>query len=174
MLNTLHKSIRKNKSLLSDRQQRMYDFLKSTPVGVLSTVSPGDDPHGVVIYFDIDKQFRIVFLTRSHTRKHDNIIHNNHVMLTVFDAKTQTVAQVMGRAYELQDSYDINGVAGQVFGHTRKINKVGLMPVNKLEAGPYIAFKIDPVQIRMAVYARPDPGDYENIFESIESFDLHQ
>ena len=173
MLRTLTKKLHKDPSVLSDRKQRIYDFLKSTPVGVLSTVSPDSNPHGVVIYFDIDKQFRVVFLTQSHTRKHDNLIHNNHVMLTVFDTETQAVAQITGRAYEIQDSYDVNGIAGRVFARSRKINKVGLMPINKLEVGPYVAFEIDPVQIRMAVYARPDPGDYEKIFESIESFDLH-
>lgn len=157
----------------SDRKQRIHWFLKQNAAGVLSTVDPDGNPHGVVIYYVVDDEFVISFLTRAGTKKYDNLKHHNHVMFTVFDAKSQTTVQVTGRAEEITNNYDINGVAGKVLGASLKTNKIGLMPINKLEVGPYVAFTIQPVQIRMAVYARPDPGDYTNMVESIESFDLH-
>ena len=157
---------------LSDRKQRMFDFLSSNPIGVLSTVSPDGEPHGVVIYFTIDKQFSISFLTRAETRKHDNLIHNNHIMLTVFEPRSQTIAQIMGKAEKLSDSVMINSVAGSIFAIGNKTSDAGLPPIAKLMAGNFVAFRINPVQVRMAVYARPDPGDYQDLFESVESFDL--
>ncbi len=173
MLHTLKQKTKVDETVFSDRKRRIYAFLKSCPVGVISTVNSQNNPHGTVIYFDINKEFTITFLTRTRTKKHDNILHNNAVMLTVFDAATQTTAQITGVATEIQDGYDVNGIAGNIFARSLRLNKVGLMPINKLDAGPYVAFVIQPEQIRMAVYSRPDPGDYDKIFESIESFDLH-
>jgi hypothetical protein len=44
--------------------------------------------------------------------------------------------------------------------------------IEKLEAGKYVAFVIQPVQVRMAVYARPDPGEYTELFETVEGSEL--
>lgn len=156
----------------SGREKRIYDFLVANPVGVLCTVTPDNNPHGSVIYFFVEKDFRITFITRSETRKRDNLRHNNHVMLTVFDPKSQSTAQIMGVTKQIEGSYDVNGVAGHVFASSRALNKTGLLPITKLEAGPYVAFEIHPVQIRMATYGKANSGDYTQLFESIESFDL--
>lgn len=158
---------------MSDRQQRIYDFLKSNPIGVLSSVTPNGDPHGAVVYFEIDTDFTISFLTKAETRKYDNLRHHKHVMMTVFEPATQATAQVSGDAVEVEESYDINRLAGVILGTSIKTGDAGLPPISKLQAGPYVAFRIKPVQIRMAVYARPDSGDYGDLFESIESFELH-
>lgn len=156
----------------SEREQRMYDFMKENPVGVLSTVTPDHNPHGVVIYFYIDSYFNIFFITKSDTRKSDNIGRNNNVMLTVFVASSQSVVQVNGKATEIKNREEINAIAGRVFGASKKVDETGVMPITKLDAGSYKAFKIKPTLARMAVYSRPDPGEYEEIFESVESFDL--
>ena len=168
------KTTSKQAPSFSDRKQRFYEFLDNNPVGVLSTVTPDGDPHGVVIYYVIDKNFIISFLTRAETRKRDNIKHNNHVMLTVYEPRTQTTVQIVGTAKEVTDSYEVNGIAGAVMGVSTKIANTGLPPISKLEAGSYVGFRITPEQIRMAVYSRPDPGEYGDIFESIESFDLDE
>jgi general stress protein 26 len=156
----------------SDREQRIYDFLIDNPTGVLSTASPDCEPHGVVVYFTIDKQFIVFFLTRTGTRKYDNLTHNNHVMLTVFEPHTRTTVQLAGKATELHDRSAINAVAGSVTAIGHKTSDVGLLPIMRLSAGDFTAFRIDPVQIRMARYAEPDSGDYRDLFDSVESFDL--
>jgi uncharacterized protein YhbP (UPF0306 family) len=158
---------------LSDRQQRIYNFLQANSIGVLSTVSPNSEPHGSVIYYSIDEHFIVHFLTKAKTRKFDNLAHNNHIMLTVFEPHSQTTAQVIGRAVEVTDSSKVNGIAGSVLGASLKTTTSGLLPITKLDAGTYSAFKVEPVQIRMAVYATSEQGDYEGIFESLESFELN-
>jgi uncharacterized pyridoxamine 5'-phosphate oxidase family protein len=175
MLNTFkHQTPTPVASEYSDRKQRIHDFLSQTAVGVLSTVNPDGEPHGVVIYFNINTDFGITFLTRAGTRKYDNLKHHNHLMLTVFDLRTQTTAQITGRAIEITDNYEVNQVAAGMLATSLKISEPGLPPITKLEAGDYVAFTIHPVQIRMAVYARPDPGEYTELFESIESFEFSQ
>lgn len=166
-------SAKKKDVQLTERQQRIYDFLNTHRAGVLATVDPNGEPHGVVIYHAIHRDFSISFLTKKGTKKYDNLIKNNHAELVVFDAKSQTVAQVRGKAIEVDNSYDINAVAAAVFMTSIKTSDGGVPPIVKLEAGDYVAFTIKPDQIRMASYARPDSGDYDKIFESIESFELH-
>lgn len=154
----------------SDRNERFYAFLRAHPVGVLSTVTPNGDPHGVVIYFDISRDFVLSFLTRAETRKHDNLQHNNHVMITVFEPESQTTVQIVGEA---ADSHSVNSIAGAILGAAIKTTHAGLPPITKLRAGPLVGYKVVPRQVRMAVYARPDPGGYADLFESIESFEIH-
>lgn len=156
----------------SDREERIFGFLKSCPVGVLSTITPDGDPHGAVIYFTIDEDFVVSFVTKGQTRKYDNLKRNNHVTLTVFEPKSQTTAQVIGEAVEIKDSYDINAIAGAILAASMKTSEGGLPPITKLSAGDFVGFKIVPDQIRMAVFGRPDPGDYSELFETIESFEL--
>lgn len=164
---------RSKNSGLSDRRLRIYTFLKNNPIGVLSTVTPNNDPHGTVIYYSVNEQFTASFLTRHDTRKYDNIHHHDHVMLTVFDPRSQTTAQITGRAHEVTSTSEINRIAANTLGASLVTSENGIPPITKLEVGEYAAFTIKPVQIRLAVFGRPDGGDYSELFESIESYELN-
>lgn len=157
---------------LSTRQQRIYNFLHEHHVGVLSTVTPDNNPHGVVVYYTVGENFVISILTKKGTRKYENLAHNNHAMLTVFDTASQTTVQVTGIARERSGRTNIDEVAGEVLGVASETGHAGLAPIVKLQAGTFTTLRIAPVQIRMAIYARPDPGDYDQLFDSIESFDF--
>lgn len=168
----IHKHPRAAEVTLTERQWRIYRFLSANPAGVLSSVSPDGDPHGTVVYFSIDKSFKLCFLTKDGTRKYDNLKRNNHVMLTVFEPASQTTVQIEGVAYEITDSVDVNAVAGAVLSACLKTSNSGMVPITNLQAGSYVAFRIKPKLIRMAVYSDPKFGDYAELFESVESFDL--
>jgi len=169
---TKHRQRPKAQPQLSARQRRIYEFLKSNPVGVLSSVTASGGPHGVALYFGIDEHFMISFLTRRGTRKYDNIAHNNSVMLTVYCRETQTTAQISGRASEVRSDEQLIRIAAATLGTSLATSKNGLPPISKLQAGEYAAFTIKPTQIRIATYARPEPGNYADLFESVESFEL--
>jgi flavin reductase (DIM6/NTAB) family NADH-FMN oxidoreductase RutF len=156
----------------SDKKQRMLDFLTANPVAVLSTVTPDGDPHGAVIYFSVDRQFVVSIMTKSETRKYDNLVHHNHAMLTVLDAETQTTVQLTGVATEVTDPDFVNSTLEMDMLASMKTSYSMMPPIEKLEAGEYVAFKIRPVQVRMAVYARPDPGEYTELFETVEGSEL--
>ena len=158
----------------SDKQKRIRTFLEQNPIGVLSTVNPDGNPHGAVVYFVLGEDFSASFLTRSGTRKSDNIKHQDRVTLTVFEPESQTTAQIIGRAKAIIDNDKVNAVASDVLRISLKTSEAGIPPISKLEAGSYNAFTIEPVQINMAVYRKPDSGGYTELFESIESFNLKE
>jgi uncharacterized pyridoxamine 5'-phosphate oxidase family protein len=168
----LLKNQHKSPEDFSDRQERIYNFLRSCPIGVLSTVTPDGKPNGAVIYFTVDKEFNVSFVTKNETRKYENIKNNNQVTLTVYEPATQTSAQITGKAIEIKDGFEVNEVAGAIMAASMKTSEGGLPPISKLSAGEFVGFRIELDQIRMAVYGNPDPGDYSELFETIESFEL--
>ncbi len=170
----LHKVATQKPTPLSDRQRRIYNFLREHPVGVLSTITPSRNPHGTVVYYTIDKNFMVHFLTKKGTRKYDNLKHNSHGMLTVFDPLTQATAQVTGVAVECEGDIRIHSVVMGILKGALRTSVSGVPPIAKLEAGEFTVFQIEPVQIRMATYDRLDSGRYEDLFESIESFNLKE
>ncbi len=162
-----------NETAMTIREQRIFDFINDNHVGVLASVDPNNEPHATVIYHAINKEdFTVSFLTKTGTKKYDNLIRNKHVVLVVFEPVSQSVAQIIGEAHELTNADDINEVAAIINKASVEANQGKVMPIAKLEAGTYTAFKIIPFQIRMARYAHPDSNDYNHLFESIESFDL--
>lgn len=146
--------------------EKIMNFLKSNPVGVLSTVGEGGVPHGSVVYFSIDEDMLITFTTKDHTIKHKNISKDSHVMLTVFEAGSQSVVQVEGTAVDVTGTLESEIAFHDTFQNAVKTSNSGIPPISKLVAGKYVAYVLKLKEIRMAVYARPDPGGYE-MFETI-------
>jgi hypothetical protein len=159
---------------LSDRQRRIFSFLHDHPVGVLSTVTPDNNPHGVVVYFAVDPDFSVHILTKTNTHKYDNMIHNDHVMLTVFEPQSQTTVQVIGVATEQRNTTAINTTIQGVAAANTRMSTSLLPPIVKLQAGMFTSFRIEPMQIRMATYARVEVDEQNELFESLESFDIER
>jgi general stress protein 26 len=156
--------------ILPKKRERMHAFLEKIPVGVLSSVSPDNTPHGAVVYFSVSKEFVISILTKRQTKKYDNLKHNNHVMLTVYEPLSQTTLQVTGLAEEVIDAVEINNIAETNLAASLKTSESGIPAIMKLDAGEYVAFAIRPVEIRMASYIKPDSGAASELFEIVENF----
>jgi len=170
MLHTLRKTMKRP----GERWRRISTFLHDHPIGVLSTVTPDGNPHGVVVYFITDQDLTIHILTKTGTHKYDNLAHNSQYMLTVFDPATQSTAQITGIAAEQSDHASIQRVANGIIDANTRTSGSLLPPIIKLRAGAFTAFRIKPVQIRMATYAHAGSGDHSELFESLESFELRQ
>lgn len=149
----------------TDRNQRMLGFLRQQCVGVLATVDPNGDPGAAVIYYSIDPSFTVTFLTKRGTKKRDNLAHHNHAILVVFDTESQTTAQIKGIAKEITDPDEISRVFRSSLRASLRTSSSGIPPIAKLSAGDFTAYELKPVEVRMAVYSRPDAGSYERVFE---------
>lgn len=162
----------KDTDKLSEKERRIFSYLDSNPVGVLATVEPDGKPHAAVIYFSVDRHFNIFFVTKTGTRKHSNMQHNAAAMLVAFDKETQTTVQVTGTAKQLNSVTESQKVFEDILKASLQTSIEGVPPIAKLHAGYYAAYRLTPTQIRMAVFARPDAGDYDRIFETIEAHEL--
>lgn len=151
----------------SERNEKIFEFLTTHPVGVLSLVDPNNNPHATVIYFSVDTDFNIFFTTKSDTHKHDNLKHNKHAMFTVFEPVSQTTVQIIGEALLVDGEAKSQEVFRSTVAASMATSEGGIPPISKLQAGDYVAYQLTPKQIRMAVYVRPDSGGYE-MFETID------
>lgn len=157
---------------LSDKQSRIHDYLSNNPLGVLSTIGGDGRPYGSVVYFTIDQRFHLAFITKSGTRKYDSLLAHPQVMLTVYEAASQTTVTISGQVEEVKNVEMIAKISGQIVDTSMKTSSGNVPPITKLEAGDYVAFRLIPEQIRMAVYSRPDSGTSTDLFELLEGDEL--
>lgn len=149
------------------KHENAHDFLKHHPVGVLATVDPNGEPHAAAIYFTIDSDSTISFLTKSGTKKADNLEHNNHAELVVYEAETQTTVQATGMATKIEDSAEMNAIFTKILNASLEASDTSLLPISKLREGEYVVYTLRPKQIRMAVFSRPKSGEYDDLFKTI-------
>jgi len=151
----------------NDLRERMYDFLHKHPIGVLSTVTPKHEPHAAVIYFSVDTYLTIRFTTKKGTRKHANLQHDGRVMFVCYEGSSQTEIQVSGKAVKITNKEEADVAFDGMLQASMKVSKDGVPPLTKLEAGDFESYRIEPSQINMEVYGRPDRGGYE-MFETLK------
>lgn len=137
------------------------EFLNTHPVGVLSTVAPRGKPHAAVIYFCANEDLSVSFMTKIDTLKNKNIKRNNQVMLVAYEPESQTTLQIEGQAVDITDRPEAEEVFRKTLKSVNSTSESGIPPISKLDAGRYVAYRIQPRQIRMAVFARPDADGYE-------------
>jgi general stress protein 26 len=154
-----------HQSTFSDKNKRIRKFLTQKNVGILATVDPNNDPYAAAVYYAIDHDFDLFFTTKDKTKKTDNLRHNNHAMVVVFDEETQTTVQLRGVAHEVTDAKQAERIFENTLSAAQYSSESGIPPISKLDAGEYIAFVLKPVDVRMAVYTRPESGDYSELFE---------
>lgn len=153
---------------IEQSRDKINDFLKGSRVGVLATADKKATPHAAAIYFVVDEELNFFFVTKEKTIKHKNLQENPHVSLAVYDAKVQTTLRVEGKAAVIEN-------VNQFMELFNKLLKVSLdtgdsprPPVSKLFAGDYYMYKLEPKQVRLAEYMKPDRGDFSDLFEVIK------
>lgn len=164
----LHKDTNRPDFEPASKQARVYDFLKQQSAGVLATVDPNNNPYAAVIYYTIDTAFVVRFLTKKWTKKSDNLAHNNHAMLVVYDVPSQTTVQISGVVTKVADTNETSEAFRHALGASLDTAANALPPVTKLDAGEYVAYEMRPVEVKMAVYSSRSAENRGKLFETID------
>lgn len=152
--------------IITEEQRHILDFLREHSVAVLSTADETGKPHGATIYFTFDDaNTNFFFITKQDTTKNRNLQQNPKAALTVHEAQSQTTVQIEGNVTEEKEPTKIESVFQSVLGSAIKTSTGDALPTAKLQAGAYVAYRLIPTSIRMASFTRPDPADYDKIFE---------
>jgi len=150
-----------------ESEQLIREFLQSHHSGVLATSDMSGNPHAAVVYFSLDDSFNLIFATKTETQKYKNIEQNKQVAFVCYDEQSQTTVDIRGHA-EATDNPDLRTQAlNNMFASSATVSQRELPPAEKLFAGEYVAVRIVPQVIRMAVYARPDAESNDELFETI-------
>ena len=73
-------------------------FLHRKDIAVLSTTNKKGDVHGAVVYYVADQDHTLHILTKADTAKARDILTNEKVAITIFDAAKAQTLQLQGKA----------------------------------------------------------------------------
>lgn len=149
-------------------KKKVYEFLKSHPVGVLATVDDNNNPHATTIYFAIDEDLTIKFMSKRDTQKIHNIENNKNIILVVFDVRSQTNVQIFGQAKDVSDDPDSNETFLDILEITRQTSSSEVPPVSKIFAGSYVTYVLNPKQVQYSVYQLHPSPNTETEFITID------
>jgi len=150
----------------SEGREHIRNFLKSHHSGVLATADKAANPHAAVVYYRVEDDFGLLFATKSETQKYKNMIENKQVSFVVYDEKEQTTLQVFGTVEKVEDEEKTKLVIGNMYRSSAEVSQRELPPAEKLIAGEFVALRLVPQVIKMAVYARPD-SEGDDLFETL-------
>lgn len=151
----------------AESKQKIYEFLNTHPVGVLSTADEDGNPHASVIYFSISEEFAITFVTRKRTRKYQNLQQDPRAMLVVFDSAGQVTVQISGVVQMIEEPTDLRQALQYMVKASYTTSKPGSPPpITKLDAGEYVAYQLLPQEIRYALFTQSDTSGNDP-FETI-------
>lgn len=149
-----------------ESEDLVRNFLNGRYSGVLATADGAGIPHGAVVYYSLQKDFSLLFGTKHETQKYKNIEENKQVAVVVYDEVEQTTVQITGRVEVVEDHAIRQKVINNMFTSSVERSLTVLPPAEKIWGGEYIALRIVPMAIKMAVFARPD-SEGDDIFETL-------
>lgn len=127
-------------------------FLRSHDLAVLSTINEDEEIDAATIYYKIDRDNRIYFMTKSSTAKAHNLFAHSYVALTIFDEKKMSTAQVKG----ICDIVDDPEVKNYIYSEISKPRQYGgvqmSVPVTKIKDGSYETFCITMTECKYRDY----------------------
>jgi general stress protein 26 len=151
---------------ISEEKPKITQFLTANQIGVLATADSSGQPHAATIYFVIDPDLNVYFITKEKTIKYKNLVQNNKAALAVYEPSSQSTVQIIGNTYEVTDNSRIDDVFRRLLTITANTSESAVPPVSKLNAGEYKCFCIKPSMVRLAEYTKSEHGQHDDLFDT--------
>jgi len=137
-------------------------FLKRNHVAVLATASKTAEPYAATIYFETDSKMNVFFVTKQKTLKAQNLAENPRASVAVYDASTQSTAQITGHVTVVDDPEMMAKALRIMSRHSQETAGTEETPISKLDAGDYVLYKLWPQTIRLGEFKY---GPHSQIFD---------
>lgn len=151
----------------SNSENVIRDFLTSHSSGVLATSDSSATPHAAVVYYVVRDDLCLLFATKSETQKNKNLEINDRADYVIYDEGAQSQLQISGHVVRVDDPEDQRMIVNSMYRKSAELSHEELPPAEKLFAGDFVAYKLVPTVMKLAVYARPDAEDPEELFETL-------
>ncbi len=129
------------------------DFLKSHDVGVVSTLSRTGVISGATVYYVVGQSGLLYLLTKEGTQKARNILTNQQIALTVYDADKLQTTQIQGVAEIEEDQIIRNEVFEAMMSRHKYQGKDYSAPVTTIKEGSYMVIRITPTYSQFTDFA---------------------
>jgi uncharacterized pyridoxamine 5'-phosphate oxidase family protein len=142
------------KIALTLEDTRIVEFLTTNGIGTLATVDSFNQPHAATMYFVIDPDLTVYFITKEETTKCQNLLQNPKAALAVHEANGQTTVQLSGTVTLVEDLARIDEIYRRVLAIVDATSESTVPPFSKIWGGRYRCFCLTPHRVRLAEYAR--------------------
>jgi len=149
-------------------QTKVHKFLSEHRLATLATVAETKVPNAAAIYYIVDKEFNIYFMTRIESRKFLNLEINPTVSMVITDETTMETVQLSGVAERIENPTEESANLTRLWtADHRNPNWPG--PAVKLfEAGHSVQLavvKVVPNEMTYALFKRLDEGHNESFLK---------
>jgi len=135
-------------------EDNVAEFIKSQSKAVIATVDSESQPSTSVIFYIVDKNDEIFFVTKSHTTKFENIKSNHKAALTIVDSNKPIAVNLIGTATEITEQPNRDEIMQKVFQLSYS-ELHDFAPIIKLHKGSFSVFKFTPTKAKMTDFTRP-------------------
>jgi uncharacterized pyridoxamine 5'-phosphate oxidase family protein len=148
-----------------DSKKRMLEIVRNVRSATVATVSADGTPSIAPIFFILDDDFSLYFVTKTDTQKFKNISACPDVAFCITEDKEMRTLQGRGTAHTLLDNAEVGSALARLIGAGERFGP-WLPPIAKIEAGQYAMVKITPSWLRFADFSAEHDGTKE-YFEEI-------
>lgn len=144
----------RTKVALTLEETRIVEFLTTNRIGTLATVDSFNQPHAATMYFVIDPDLTVYFITKEETTKCQNLQQNPKAALAVHEANGQVTVQLSGTVTLVEDLSRIDEIYRRVLAIVDATSESTVPPFSKISAGRYRCFRLKPNRVRLAEYGK--------------------
>lgn len=129
-------------------KQEVLAYLRANFIAVLATCRPDGHPHASTVYFWIDDDWKVFFMTRRSTRKFADIQVNPRIAMVVGAEFSPHTVQMQGTAVWLQEPEYMRDFLERMLAH-KNIDHLyhgDFLPKNpfpQLKGEDYAMFRVD-------------------------------
>lgn len=142
-------------------RETAFEFLRQNKLGVLATITREGKPHADAIYYVVDDNLEVSFLTEVGTSKYKNIQHLSDVFFVVTDVGKKITAHIIGKALLVTDKDSLTIMMSKV---AKMLNSGGsfdtVLPILKRDDGNLVVVKIKPEEIRLSDYGSDELSEF--------------
>ncbi len=146
---------------------KAFTFLSKQNTAVIATVNVEGRPNTSVIYYYIQRDSKMYFITKSNTVKYLNILTNPHVSLCVYDEDARLTVQASGRVHEVKEEEEqvevMNKLAKVRDGH----GDAWMPPVSQIKAGKLVVMRVEISELRMTDFKNFHKSDEPEVHEHL-------
>jgi len=131
----------------------VMEFLLRNKLSTRATITKEVKPEADTIYYFIEPNFDIFFLTNSGTQKYKNIQYQDDVCMVVTDAEKKITAKIKGKAALVLDKDFPKKILEKIAQMANTGDKFDTVyPILKRNDGALVVMKIIPFEIRYSDY----------------------
>jgi general stress protein 26 len=149
-------------------KRKAFAFLSKHRVASIATVTPEGTPMSAIVYYVVDEDLNLFFLTKTDTAKYVNIRNNPAVSMAICDEADLATVQVEGTATEVKQEVLIGKIFRGIVKHPGALPHWP-PPIIKLFAGDCVVMKIKPKKLRLGDFHKNQLSKDESYFTPIVS-----